>query len=355
MGLLLDLAGALSSPRRLLLLSGIAFLAVWPWSASASSSTSYDAQIIKRHLLDIGGGRRLNIVCVGKGSPVVVFMQGGEGSILKWRKVERPIASLTRVCFYDRAGFGWSDPPRGPVTALSETNDLHTLLRRAHVPTPVILVGHSIGGFYATVYADRFGSDVAGLVLVDPGFATQINEKTAAQRKLDMDNSRVGEARLLNCAALAKQGRMSLDNERGCIEFPKANTPDELAYYANMVTHPFWYEAEVDQSQNYFFGADGGPSVDQLQEQAVQRSFGDMPLIALTHSIGERETWWDDAAWQAFEENWKAGHERLAARSAIGKAIVVPGAEHYIQLSRPDAVIAAIGEVITDVRKADAK
>jgi pimeloyl-ACP methyl ester carboxylesterase len=319
--------------------------------APARAQPPYDAGLLTPHLVNIGGGRRLNIVCFGHGAPVVVFDQGGEGSMLSWQKVEKPIAAITRVCLYDRAGFGYSDPPAGPITALSETDDLHVLLRAAGVRRPVVIVGHSIGGFYATVYADRFAKDVAGLVLVDPGIAGQTSELTPQQREAQMASSHAGEERLLDCAALARQGKLSLDEARRCMSFPPAHTPQEEAYLDGMIIHPFWYEAEVSASRNYFFGPDGGPSLDTQQEEAVRRAFGDMPLIVLTRGVAARDPGWDDATSKAFEDYWKAGHDALAARSSRGKSIVVPGAGHFIQLAKPDAVIAAIEEVVADVRR----
>jgi pimeloyl-ACP methyl ester carboxylesterase len=321
---------------------------------SAQGAMTYDPQIIGRNLLSIGEGRRLSVNCVGKGYPAVVFMQGGDESILDWRKVEKPIASVTRVCFYNRAGFGYSDPPSGPVTALSETGDLHALLRRAHIDMPAVLVGQSIGGFYATMYADRFPADVAGLVLVDPGFAGQMNE-TQKQRKIDMENSRRGDERLLLCASLAKQGRMSLDNTRGCIGFPAPVSSAETAYLSYMVTHPYWYEAEFSQSRNFYWAADGGPSLDTLQEQAVRRTFGDMPIIVLSSDQMPREPWQDDVAFQQAVDVWRAGHDQLAARSARGKSFVVPNSDHFIQRTRPDVVIAAIKEIVADARACRAR
>ena len=320
-----------------------------PPEAFARNPTPYHPQMIERHLVTIGGGRRLNLVCIGEGSPTVVFMQGGEGNVLNWRMIEKPIAAMTQACFYDRAGFGYSDPPAGPVTAVSETDDLHALLRKVGIARPVVLVGHSIGGFYATMYADRFLGEVAGLVLVDSGFAGQMHERTPEQRKIAMENSHRGEERELGCAALAKQGKVSM-NTPECIRFPPPGSPAEAAYVSYMTTHPYWYEAEVSQSRNFFWGADGGSSLDTLQERAVRRSFGDIPIIAMSSDQMGREAWQDDASFQDFVQHWRAGQAQLAARSTRGKSFVVPGSDHFIQRTRPDVVISAIQGVIGDVR-----
>jgi pimeloyl-ACP methyl ester carboxylesterase len=339
--------------RRLLFGLFAAISSVWPATIATAAATptaeSFDAELLKPNLVDIGGGRRLNIVCVGEGLPVVVFQQGGEGSFLNWKKVQKPITSMTRTCFYDRAGFGYSDPPSGAVTGLSETDDLHTLLRKANIPLPVVFVGHSVGGFYATLYTDRFRDDVAGMVLVDPGFANQYNPRTDAMLKLDVENNRRGDDNELACAALARQGLMSLENTHGCIGFAPADTPAELAYLTYMVSHPYWYEAEVSQSRNFFFG-DHGPSEDSQEELAARRSFGDLPLIVLTADRFSANPWEDAAAVRARQDDWNAGHAELAARSKRGTSIMVSNSAHFIQLDQPDAVIAAVKKVVAEVR-----
>src|ERR1700742_204571 len=141
----------------------------------ATSSANTEREFALKHLVDIGGGRHLNMVCMGTGSPTVVFLQGSGSDITDWRKVREPVAVLTRECFYDRANLGYSDPSDKPTTAENVTDDLHALLRAAGIKTPVVLVGHSLGGLYATYYADKFLPDVAGLVLVDPSFAGQFD------------------------------------------------------------------------------------------------------------------------------------------------------------------------------------
>ena len=171
-----------------------------------------DARLLEPHLIEVEQGRRLNIRCVGAGSPTVVFEQGGEGMIFNWAKVLPAVSTRTRVCVYDRGGFGWSDPPRYPVTALSVTDDLHALLPRAGVTGSIILVGHSVGGFYATMYADRFPGEVAGLVLVDPGFSGQDPDWPPDARLRQQADMRRGESALLRCAELARAGQLNEDN-----------------------------------------------------------------------------------------------------------------------------------------------
>lgn len=114
-------------------------------------------------------GRQTHIQCSGTGSPTVILEAGIGSSSLQWSLAQGEIATFTRVCSYDRAGTGWSAPGRGPRDALRISDELMALLAAADEPPPYILVGHSLGGTLARVFASRHPQDVAGLVLVDPG------------------------------------------------------------------------------------------------------------------------------------------------------------------------------------------
>src|ERR1043165_5719460 len=91
--------------------------------------------LMGKHLVDIGGRRQMNLVCMGHGSPAVVFEYGLGGHLLNWQKVQAPIAALTTACFYDRAGYGTSDPSDRAMTAQNVTDDLYWLLDKAKVAT----------------------------------------------------------------------------------------------------------------------------------------------------------------------------------------------------------------------------
>ncbi len=118
-------------------------------------------------LVDIGG-MRLHLSCAGEGGPTVVLEAALGASSISWSLVQPGLARLTRVCSYDRAGFGWSDRGPMPRTARRIAWELHTLLERARVPAPYLLVGHSFGGIVARVFARDYRDTVAGVVFVDP-------------------------------------------------------------------------------------------------------------------------------------------------------------------------------------------
>jgi pimeloyl-ACP methyl ester carboxylesterase len=117
-------------------------------------------------LVDIGG-HRLHLYCVGSGSPTVILESGLGEAAAYWGWISTAVAPETRVCAYDRAGRGWSDPAAAPQDGIAVATDLHVLLDRAHVPGPFVLVGHSSGAQYVRIFAGRYPEQVAGMVLLD--------------------------------------------------------------------------------------------------------------------------------------------------------------------------------------------
>src|SRR4051812_28359462 len=113
------------------------------------------------------GGRFMNISCQGQGEPTVVFDSGSGVAGYSWVDIQSEVAKFTRACWFDRAGYGWSDSGPFPQTSAAMSNDLHSLLTNAHIKGPYVLVGHSLGGLNARVYNGMFPDEVAGAVLVD--------------------------------------------------------------------------------------------------------------------------------------------------------------------------------------------
>ena len=113
------------------------------------------------------GGHRLHLSCTGSGTPTVVLEPGGGDMSSNLGRIAPAVARDTRVCVYDRAGRGWSEPADASQDGLQIAADLHTLLQRGQVPGPYVLAGHSFGGLYVLTFAARYPDEVAGMVLID--------------------------------------------------------------------------------------------------------------------------------------------------------------------------------------------
>ncbi|WKL57977.1 alpha/beta fold hydrolase [Asticcacaulis sp. ZE23SCel15] len=311
-------------------------------------------ELLTPQLTDVGGGRRMHMACEGTGSPTVVFDQGGEGAIPNWRFVQPYIAKITHTCVYDRAGFGLSDPPTVPVTGTSTTDDLRTLLKLRGEMKPIVIVGHSIGGFYGTLYTNRFPDHVAGLVLVDSGFAGQNNPADPEDRRRLVEDIDKGNGELAKCAQMAREKQLTGDDLKGCFKMPGGMSETEKAYTVQALIDPKWHEAELSQSLNYFPSADHPESLMWREERLTKRDYGDLPLVVLSAGKLPRGGFHTDASFAEFRSHWRAGHEQLAKRSTRGEFIFIPDAGHFIQRNRPDIVIDAITRVV-DIARDDAK
>lgn len=113
-------------------------------------------------------GVRLHLHCSGSGSPRIILEAGATGFAESWAWIQPELARTNRVCSYDRAGLGWSGKADGGFDARNNARRLHALLQQAGEPGPYIMVGHSLGGALATIYANEFPGDVAAVVAIDP-------------------------------------------------------------------------------------------------------------------------------------------------------------------------------------------
>jgi pimeloyl-ACP methyl ester carboxylesterase len=157
-------------------------------------------------LIDIGG-RRINLQCMGTAKgPTVVLMAGIFSWSLIWYKTQPVIAQKTRVCAFDRAAYGFSDPAPQPQIISEVVDDLHKALQAGSISGPYVLVGHSLGGLEARIYVQRWPKEVAGIVLVDTSPAA---EGLIDETQPDFDEAAGREkytSYMIHCAFLAMRG-----------------------------------------------------------------------------------------------------------------------------------------------------
>ena len=272
------------------------------------------------------GGRSLHIDCRGTGSPTIVFESGlGPRGALDWTLVHDELAQTSRACSYSRAGILASDPGVGVRDANAVVGDLHALLTRAGERPPFVLVAHSLGGLFALTYTRKFGSDVAGLVLVDTLHPDSIRQMEAAGLHVPL-----GLHELQIASALSWTGLV-----RFLLGAPEEDANYEIASLAGM-------RAELE-------------ALDQSLMQAGElRELGSRPVYVLSAGQVEEEL--------LVEAHFTAeqGNEFLAIKQRLNEAQaswsshhqyeVVADAMHRIHWQRPDRVIHAAGWVIDAVR-----
>jgi len=299
-------------------------------------------------LVEVEPGRRLNLYCIGEGSPTVIFESGLTEPINNWGWVQPLVARTTKACSYDRAGVGFSDPISRSSTAANIVDDLHTLLTGANIAPPYVLVGHSTGGLSTRLYAHTYPHDVVGMVLVDPSDENQVTESRKLYYPGETEKQRREQISAFlqtqkDCMNEAKNGFVSGTELAKRCEFDQYKQLSDSVQIATddfQMKWPYW-QAQVSELENFYY-----TSSEQLR--SIRMSFGDMPLIVLTETrIPPRKASEDELAlWKSSYKLWQSFHIRQARLSKRGIHEIVPGAGHHIPFDRPDVVENAILRVL---------
>ncbi len=304
-----------------------------------------------QRLVTITPGRRLNLFCTGHGKPVVILDSGLGGPTTAWASVQPAVSGLTEVCSYDRAGEGFSDPGPLPRDTDALVDDLHALLHAAGLPPPYVLVGHSLAGLNAVLFADRYRPELAGMVLVDPSFAHQqeaFGTVAGVAKALAQD---VPDLRPCMDAARTRHLPTTPSLVDLCLDHDPTYSPALTKVLDRMALGTgHWSDLTSELASFRLSPGEPGPDVDSAELDHEARPLGHLPLIVLT--AGNGNSGFDIPAPQdaALNQLRMAGHDRIAALSSAGRNEVVPNTSHYIQFYRPQVVIAAIREVVDDVR-----
>ena len=289
------------------------------------------------------GGIKLNIDCTGQGSPTVVLDSGMGVPAMGWMKVQPEVAKFTRVCSYDRAGYGWSDPGPEPRTSLQIVKDLKALLDAAGERPPYILVGHSFGGYNVRVFASQYRDLVAGVVLVDASHEDEEDRINAVlpvavrQEEKENDEWEATLERILG-PIFIHLGIQRFSVAMGWADLPKSLSKIQLA--------ELMYLQEQGKFRDAVMAEDKASAVSIAQVKTAGK-MGDVPLIVLTAGKPyEPDPLLTPMDLEKQRNIWVNELQvELTHLSTRGKQIVVADSSHMIPFERPDAVVAAIREI----------
>jgi pimeloyl-ACP methyl ester carboxylesterase len=318
----------------------------------SSPPVATDRLIEPQTRVKVDGKRRLNLLCMGSGTPTVIFESGTGGGTYDWRLVQGAIAQKTTACSYDRAGYGFSDPATRRSDARNAVDDLHRLIVHAGLRRPVVLVGHSNGGIYAVLYAQTFPKDVAGMVLVDPGFTGQQEFDLYGLSPAKASELKQGNTAWIQfarqCAALAKAGILaqSQSSSSPCLDNPPNPDPRLHRVLNEIQSKPPYTDALLSEFQSTF-QMTGATTINDREVPLQPGELGHLPLIVLTASEHKASpadfTPMDQAKYYTY---WKQGHDRVAKLSTQGRNIVIARSGHFIQKDQPDEVIRYVTDVL---------
>jgi pimeloyl-ACP methyl ester carboxylesterase len=289
--------------RHLRTVAGLA-LALSLLTACSSRGAAVDNPYVRPgRLVALPDGRHLNLRCSGRGSPTVLLESGWGGSSGGWYKVQPALAKTTRVCAYDRAGYGFSDPGPLPRDGAAIVRDLDQGLTAADIRGPFVLVGHSAGGLYVRLFAARRPEAVQGLILLDPTV-----ERHAPQPSHDgLDGIRRRLQRCLRVLETTPQTPEANPDWTGCVS-SKAD-----AHSVQTLRRPdAWRQ--------------------QLSELDVITA-SETAMASPTIAIGVQQSALEYA------------HQLIASQSSAGSQTTVLSS-HLVMIDRPEVVIDAVSEMV---------
>jgi pimeloyl-ACP methyl ester carboxylesterase len=274
-------------------------------------------------MVDVGG-YRLHINCVGTGSPTVVIEAGWGDWSATWSSWVQPaVAQTTRVCTYDRAGYGYSEAGPLPRTADRFAQELHTLLQEARVPGPYVVVGHSLGGALVRVFAHDYPAEVAGVVLIESMNPSAVEPSAAvAPPPTDLPSSddwiltfpaRVGLLRLL----------------AGPLGLSAGLSPEVANTYVAFSVTPRHVQTTIDEGR--------GMPAGLAQARAIQ-TLGAVPVIVLSRGLEQDQT-------------HQAEQSELLHLSPDSQQLVADRSGHNVQIDQPEAAVGAIATMVEQARR----
>lgn len=306
-------------------------------AVQTGASVAKSAAAAPGRLIRLADGRRINLNCIGRGSPTVVFEGGYAADSQAWTRIQPQVSKLTRACSYDRAGYGQSDMGPLPRDAAAVAQDLDETLRLARVDGPFVMVGHSAGALYVRAFASRRPKDVVGMVLADPavpyedlrlsGVAGPGAGSLAALRAIPV-----------GCLADTRAGTL-FSNQADVAKCLPGVAPSDFA--ADLPRHEDAWRTEISELDALW-----GASSDEVHFGKAPSS--DMPLVVLTADGTFADA--PDPLRSPLSAAWVRLHKELAALSSHGVERVVHGSSHMMIVDQPDAVIAAIREVVAAAR-----
>jgi pimeloyl-ACP methyl ester carboxylesterase len=253
---------------------------------------------------------RLYYRCAGRGTPVLVIDNGIGGAAIEWTPVQDALARTTRVCTYDRAGYGWSDTGPGPRTTERSVEELRALLRLAGEDGPYLMVGHSFGGFNSRYLAAHYPQEVAGIVLIESSHPEQ----------------------LLTFAGQAHPARHGINLERVTAGADDVSPYVAAASFLNSRRKAIF--AQMDELSHF---ADSATTV------AAAGGVGETPLLVIARASTTGASAERDRLWREMQIS-------LSTLSSRGEFVVARTASHDVHMADPEFVVRQLRAFVERVR-----
>lgn len=306
---------------------------------AAGASTVFNALAIHHYRavyppqgrLYIVDGYKMHLYCTGEGSPTIVLDAGLGNDSLIWANVQPTLSKTTRVCSYDRAGFGWSDLQPNPRDAQRITDQLHTLLTQAGIKGPIVLMGHSIAGLYIRDYAARYPQNLSGLVFVDGSTPLQ-EDRFPGRTKLVLLKAKL---ELLQTKWLYVLG---IPRVTGACNIGEGFEVSARKMLSEDQCRAALYTALEREDDNFHQSG---------KETIHSGPFGDLPILIFSQDNHPSDS---DPQSKVINEIWDRMQEELKSLSTRSLRIIAKGSGHYIQVERSDLLNSEVAKLVRQIR-----
>jgi len=280
-------------------------------------------------------GYAMHLYCTGQGVPTIVLDTGLGDDFTIWAKVQPELSKVTRVCAYDRAGFGWSETRPGVRDANAIAAQLHQLLAVADVQRPFIFMGHSIAGLHLRSYAAQYPADLAGLIFVDGATPLQ-DDRVPHELVMIQDEQRKEmpwQKLLMTLGWYRAKGL--------CTDVPAGFERDSLWIKADscVPSQMTAVERELDAER-----ASG-------EETVHAGPFGSLPILIFSRDPAVLAPNWPPAVSKANAVVWNQMQEEAKGLSSQSRRIIAKGSDHYVHIDRPDLINKEVPAFVLQIRQ----
>lgn len=322
----------------ILLLVVVALLSIYGTSTKSEVHENFP---MPGRLVNVGS-HSLHLNCWGKGEPTVVLESGGGSWSLDWFPVLEGLSSFNRVCVYDRAGFGWSEPAEGARDFQTLVSEVDQLLVNSGTNGPLLLVGASLGGALVQMYAHQFPDKVAGLLLLDARAKRSVTDLLAIEPSL-LPPPFVASIAQIFTSMNVVHGILRLTGTGGILSVAHPNLSD----YPEKIRKMYLDSGVFDKNIRATLGEALADSQSESQLDSVL-DVGDIPLIVVTHGYENRFDSLDlsNEQREAIEKEWRRQQNELSTLSSRGKIVVAENSGHLIQLDQPEFVVELVQDLV---------
>ncbi len=277
------------------------------------------------------GGYSLHMVKKGSGAPAIIFEAGSGETSLSWRDIPDQLAPYATVVTYDRAGYAWSEAADSDRTGANIVEELHTALKAEGVEGPYIMVGHSLGGMYARLFAQTYRDEMAGLVLVD---ARPENDERDTKEILEAEHF-AGNPSSWEIKLFKRSGLLRLFQD---VLLEGMVAKEDRGHFINVISKPAYFDAKDNEGR-----------LSSLTEDAIRgQDLGALPIRIIARGIAPdyASVSISEEGGRKIEEIWRAGQEAMLEISADSRLTIARKSGHMVMSYQPELVVEAVMDLL---------